>query len=103
MNRLGFFLLVLFFCGSVVLIASHELQLQHRRLGKGDPEAARALIRALRSDVMNEAAPGKGGFLGDHVLAARENGKVFQSQDRRKITSVLQSIVPRGGEDSEGN
>lgn len=94
-QRVGFFLFVLFFAGSVVLIAANELRHQHLlQKGKGDPTSARQLIDALRGDVLSGSWRTDDASIEQEGMPQRRPGSILSEEDRKELNSILGSILP---------
>jgi len=90
-HRVGFFLLVLFFAGSVVIVAVHELRERSMMQGQGSPESARRLIKQLRGEVLVNR---KDEYVESESLPQRKPGSYLHDKDREKLNSLLQQVVP---------
>ena len=90
-----FFLFVLLFAGSIVLISAQQLRKLHiRNQGMGDPGAARSLIHSLRGEILSQSAKGKEFSIAPEDLPARKSGEILQPDDRKELNSVLRGILP---------
>lgn len=90
-RRFGFILLVVFFAGSVVLMAAHELRRKTMRQGDGDALSAQKLIKELRSEaVVNR----EDGYVDPEAMPLRRPGGYLHEKDRQKLNSLIQKVVP---------
>lgn len=90
-KRVGFFLLVLFFAGSVVLIAARELRDHGIRQGSGNPSAARRLIQQLRGEYI---ANSNTEYAATELMPQRSRGGILQDKDRATLNSLLKQVAP---------
>lgn len=90
-KRFGFFLLVLFFAGSIALIATHELRDRVMSQGEGSPELARKMIRELRGDVVKNK---NGAVTSGDSSAGRRPGHYLHDNDRQKLNEFIKQVVP---------
>ena len=92
---MGFLLLVLFFAGSIVLMAAHEIRSKTMRRGDGSSTSARQLIRELRGEkVVNK----KEEYVDPASLPQRRPGDYLQENDRQKLNSLLRQVLPATNE-----
>jgi hypothetical protein len=90
-KRVGFFLLVLFFAGSVVLMAARELRDQGMRRGAGNPAGARRLIQQLRGEYI---ANSNTEYAATESMPQRSRGGILQDKDRATLNSLLKQVAP---------
>jgi len=94
-QRVGFFLLVLFFAGSVVVMAAHELRTRSHRKGGGDSISARRLIQVLKGETVANKPEG---YLEPELMPQRRPGSYLHEQDRKNLNSLLKQVVPSTNE-----
>lgn len=99
-NRIGFFLFVLFFAGSVVLLAANELARFHGRVKSGASEGARKLIEALRGDTLQGMSKEET-YLDPSVVPSRRKGQYLQGEDRKKLNSMLKKVLPSPSQEED--
>lgn len=99
-HRIGFFLFILFFAGSVVLLAANELRHFHSRLNRGDTETAKRLIEALRGDTLQGMAKEET-YLDPTVVPQRRKGQYLQTEDSKRLNSMLKKVLPRSTQEGE--
>ena len=90
-NRFVFFLVVLFFAGSVVLMAAQELRDKGLRQGNRDPEAAKRLIQQLRGEYIINTEKD---YAAPHALPQRSKGGILQDKDRATLNNFLRQVAP---------
>ena len=90
-KRVGFFLLVLFFAGSVVLMAARELRDHGIRQGAGNPAAARRLIQQLRGEYISNSNTE---YAAADTMPQRSRGGILQDKDRATLNSLLKQVAP---------
>ena len=94
-QKVGFLLLVLFFAGSVVLMAAHEIRTKTMKRGEGSTASARQLIKELRGEsVVNK----KQEYVDPSSLPQRRPGEYLQERDRQKLNSLLKQVLPATNE-----
>ncbi len=90
-KRVGFFFLVLFFAGSVVLMAARELRDKALARGEGTKASAQALIKRLRGEYIHNVP---GAYAAPDRLPTRTKGGLLQDNDRQSLNSLVRQVVP---------
>jgi hypothetical protein len=95
LQRLALFSFIVFFSGSVVVVAARNLHSKLAPHTDKDKEQAQKLIEALRGDELFKA---QAKYSEAHPAPARRNGSYLPDHDRRRIKNFLSSLI--GGKDA---
>jgi hypothetical protein len=95
LQRLALFSFIVFFSGSVVVVAARNLHSKLAPHTDQDKEHAQKLIEALRGDALFKA---QAKYSETHPAPSRSNGSYLPDHDRRRIKSFLSSLI--GGKDA---
>jgi hypothetical protein len=96
LQRLALFSMIVFFSGSVVVVAARNL---HSKLGpvtEQGKEQAQKLVEALRGDELFRA---QAKYSEAHPAPARRSGSYLPDYDRKRIKRFLAGLI--GGQDPE--
>jgi hypothetical protein len=90
---IGFFLLVLYFAGSVVVVAAHDIRAALPKQGDSKRAEVKALVRQLRGDpLVRKGQP----FLHADEAPAREKGRSLTKHDRSFLKRLLRGFISVG-------
>jgi hypothetical protein len=97
LHRLGFFLLVTFFSGSIVIIAAKDLRKNLQPPTELETERAAKLVQALRGDELFHV---EAKYHEPHPnLEPRKLGSFLRAYDLKKIKSFMMGLVGGIGDD----
>ena len=88
--------MVLFFAGSVVVLAARELRSRHKDLKEYSQGDARHLIQALHGEILSGD---KSMYVNPDAVPQRRTGQVLLPEDRKKLHQLLGSLVPSESEE----
>jgi hypothetical protein len=95
-RRLGLFLFIVFFSGSVVIVAARNLRDRLGSFSDQQKEQVSALVEALRGDQLFKA---EAKYHQDHKGPPRRFGSYLPEHDLKKIKQFLSGLV--AGEDDD--
>lgn len=90
---IGFFLLVLYFAGSVVVVAARDIRVRLEKQGTSKKTEVAALIEQLRGEPLQQkGAP----FVHADSLPERNRGRLLTKHDRSFFRRILRVFVSVG-------
>jgi hypothetical protein len=90
---IGFFLLVLYFAGSVVVVAARDIRVKLEKQGTSKKTEVAALIQQLRGEPLQQkGAP----FVHGESLPERNRGRILTKHDQSFFRRILRVFVSVG-------
>ena len=99
MRRMGFFLFVLVFAGSVVLMAAHDLRRRTVFKEKGNSTEANDLMNALSGNPLSKV--GSPEVIEAETIPQRAPGQYLVEKDKKTFRNAISGIMPQSSTSEE--